>query len=317
MKYLVMSYNIERMKDLFKSNKIRQGETNRASAIAETIYNAAPHILGIVEASDKTRDHEHFLTETKLADLNYQIGKSHIKRGKQDLVFYFREPFEIVHIDKNVEFYKSWIEDIDGDSIEEVLKFERKPLEVVFRNKNSGQEVMVILLSFKSKGVFSVSDIYKYQHLALANRKKLHAQSKKVRERIDQILENDPDRAIIIMGDLNDEIGMDYFQKQVGASAVETITGNIHEPHKIIHNTLYHLYNIHKPQEMWTTEYPDPIVANSKNHRAWLDHIFVSPGMLHPNSSVKYIMNSGNVIEKNGISKIASDHYPVFCHIEM
>ncbi len=168
------------------------------------------------------------------------------------------------------------------------------------------------------KAVFSVTDIHRYEHLALANRKKLYAQSKKVRERLDRLFDEDPDRAVVVMGDLNDEIGLDHFQKQIGTSAVETITGDIHEPSKILHNTMWHLTKKQKSaQNLWTMEYEDPIVANYKKHKAWLDYIFVSPGTLKEDAPCRYIPESGCIVEKTDTAKLASDHFLVYCELEV
>lgn len=316
MDYTVMSYNIERMREIFQRNRIRPECQVRAQAIVDTIRAGAPHILGIVEASDKLADHEHLIGTTALGELGYQVVKSKKKRGKMDLVMYCRPPFEPISIDANVAFYDDWIEDIDQDSIDEVLRFERKPLEVQFRLQGTGKELMVILISLKSKGVFSVADIHQYEHLALANRKRLFGQSKKIRQRLNLLLEEDPCRAIVVMGDLNDELGMDYFQRMVGASAVETITGDIHAPEKILHNALWHLKRKGLQGGLWTNEYPDPIVHNLRKHRAWLDHIFLSPGMRLPDAPIRYIEESGEVAEKDEAALLASDHVPVRCRIQ-
>jgi hypothetical protein len=314
----VMSYNIENMKQLFDKDCNEKKGGNRVPAITDTILEKSPHILGIVEASDKLEDHECLVNTTGLAPLNFQIAKSSHKRNRQDLVIYYREPFELVSIDEDIDFYEDWTEDIDEDSIVELLKFERKPLEVVLRDRENGHLLRIILVSFKSKAVFSVSDIHRYEHLALANRKKLYAQSKKVRERLDGLFDENPNRAVVVMGDLNDEIGLDHFQKQIGTSAVETITGDIHEPSKIIHNTLWHLRKTQKTaQDLWTMEYEDPIVANNKKHKAWLDYIFISPGMLLDKAPIRYVMNSGCVCEKTEAARKASDHFPVCCELEI
>ena len=84
------------------------------------------------------------------------------------------------------------IEDIDEDTIDEVLRFERKPLEVLF--KVNGKELLIILIAFKSKGVFITANFHKYQSIALANRKKLYGQAKKVRERLDLLLNENPEK---------------------------------------------------------------------------------------------------------------------------
>ncbi len=317
MNCIIMTYNVETMKKLFKKNKLVQHYLERANAVSDTIKSIHPHILGIVEATNKLADHEYFLKETSLSGLDYKIALSKYNRGKQDLMFYYRDPFEVVSIDEDVSYYDDWIEDIDNDSINEVLRFERKPLEVVFQVKGTKKQVLIILVSFKSKGVFSVADINQYQYLAVANRKKLYGQSKKVRNRVDELLDKNPDMSIIIMGDINDEPGMDHFQKQVGASAVETLVGNIYEPSKIFHNTLWYQTKTKNKKDLWTIEYQDPIVFNLKMHRGWIDHIFISPSMLKSDAKIKYIMDSGEIAEKNETSQKASDHYPIYCKVRI
>ncbi len=198
-----------------------------------------------------------------------------------------------------------------------MLKFERKPLEAVFRHKETNEEIMIILLSLKSKGVFSVADIHHHQHLALANRKKLYGQSKKLRQRLDELLTENINRSIIIMGDFNDEPGLDHFERVLGASALETVMGNLYEPDKIFHNTLWHIHETGNKKNLWTTEYPDPIVSNFQKHKSWIDHIFVSPSMRKTNAKIQYVVNSGAIGEKTEATSQASDHYPVYCKISI
>ncbi|MBN2342557.1 MAG: endonuclease/exonuclease/phosphatase family protein [Deltaproteobacteria bacterium] len=317
MTYRIASYNIENMRQLFKKNRFTDESLAKAEAAAATLADSAPHIAGIVEASDRLGDHQYFLDNTPLSPFSFQVAKSNHKRGKQDLVMYYRHPFEVVSMDDNVSFYNDWLEDIDNDSIKEQLHYERRPLEVIFRNTQTGKELLIIVASFKSKGVFLTTDIHQYEYLALANRKKLYGQAKKVRERIDCLLDASPDLPFIVMGDLNDEPGLDHFEKILGASAVETITGNIYYPQKILHNTLWHYKESGREKELWTTEYPDRIVANFSMHRAWLDHIFVSPAMLRDTSPIRLVKDSGAISEKTDTAKLASDHFPIYCDIEM
>lgn len=316
MQYRIATYNIENMRGLFRKNHFTEKGVQQGEAAARTLARTLPHIAGIVEASDRRGDHDFFLNLPELAPLQLQVAKSAHRRGKQDLVFYYREPFEAISVDEHYTFYGEWIEDIDNDTIKEQLSFERRPLEVVFRNRLTGNTILIILVSFKSKGVFLTTDIHQYEYLALANRKKLYGQAKKVRERVDGLLAEDPDRALIVMGDINDEPGLDHFEKMLGASAVETITGSIYSPRRILHNTLWHYMESDRQKELWTTEYPDRIVANFSLHRAWLDHIFVSPGMLREAADFRYVMNSGTIAEKTDDAKLASDHFPIHCDVQ-
>ncbi len=313
----IMAYNIENMGKMFFKNQFAADNIEKVKNLEKIITSQQPHILGIVEASNKLEHHQYFIDNTDLVSFGYKVGKSVHKRGKQDLVVYYREPFEIVTMDENIEYYKEWIEDIDHDGIEEVCRFERKPLEILFRIKGTDITFMVILVATKSKGVFSVNDLVNHQYLALANRKKLLAESKKIRSRVDQLMDQQPQLPLIVMGDFNDDPGMDSYEKILGASSIETVMGSLFEPDKILHNTLWHLSTTDRHKDLWTTEYPDLIVQNFGLHKAWLDHIFISPNLLSESARFKYIMNSGEIIPKDDAARKVSDHFAVYCQFSV
>ncbi len=316
-KFKFMAYNVENMRNLFSKGKISEEGKKRADSIGETIKRDKPHIVGIVEASDKNKHHEEFLKFTGMDQLGYKIARGHIKRGKQDLAFYYRAPFELISIDLHHNFYLPWIEDIDDDGIKEVCEFERIPLEAKFRLADTDIAFTIVLVAAKSKGVFAVKDLLSHQYLGLGNRKKLYAQAKKLRERADNFISSQEDSKFIIMGDMNDEPGMDPMERLVGASAIETIAGSVFKPENILHNALWHMNESPDlKKELWTNKYPDMIVQNFKDHKAWLDHIFISPALMS-DSRFSYIKNSGNVSFKDEVSTTASDHFPVHCSFEL
>jgi len=101
----------------------------------------------------------------------------------------------------------------------------------------------------------------------------------------------------------------------MGQSGIETVMGSVFEPERILHNTLWH--RARRGREVWTASYPDLIVENPEHHRAWLDHILVSPGMLREGAPVRYVRDSGVVgAEEPDVSPV-SDHLPVYCRIEI
>ncbi len=314
--YTMMSYNIEHMRKMFNKNNVRKDSKTRLQKVAKIIKNIDPHILGVVEASNKLKHHEVLVNDPDYLNGRFQIAKSEVNRGSQDLVVYYRDPFEVLEVDTNVDFYAPWLEDIDDDGIQELCDFERVPLEILFRIKGTDIRFYLILILSKSKGVFAVNDLLTYQRMALSNRKKLFAQAKKIRRRLDQILDMENPIPVIVMGDMNDEPGLDEYQKQVGASSIETLMGSIFDPKKIMHNALWHLSSDDHNRELWTAEFPDQIVSYSKNHRVWIDHILVSPDMIVSESKFRYVMDSGSICQKDEIAKAASDHYPIFCQFE-
>ncbi len=315
--FTIMTYNVENMGNLFHKNQFATDQLDRINSLSHVINRVHPHILGIVEASRRLGDHERFLQHPLLQKWSYHIAKSTHKRGRHDLVFYYRDPFEIISVDGSFDFYNTWVEDIDDDGIKEVCEFERKPLEALFHIKGTDVTFLVILIAAKSKGVFTVNDLHIHQQLALANRKKMLAQSRKIRERLDLLMDEQPQLPIIVMGDFNDEPGLDSYQKLLGASSVETVMGCLFEPDKIMHNTLWYLQSTSREKALWTMEYPDLIVKHLDNHRIWIDHILVSPNMLDASQKFFYKMHSGDVVKKDEDAKQASDHYPVYCTLQL
>ncbi len=313
----IMAYNIENMRTLFEKGRIAGGQRERALAIAQVIREIHPHLLGVVEAADKEGQHMVFLEETGLDTLGFRIAKSPVKRPRQDLVFYYRDPLEPVALDSHVDFYDQWIEDIDEDGIMEVCSFERRPLEGRFRHTGTGEEFLTVLVSTKSKGVFSINDLMRHQHLALANRKRQLAQTKKLRQRAEDLMDDPDHLPFVFMGDFNDEPGLDSLERLLGVSSIETMMGSVFEPDRILHNALWHMSR--EPvlsKELWTTEYPDLIVQNFGNHKGWLDHIITDPAMAGSSASVRVVPGSGRVGTKSEAARLASDHYAIYCDLD-
>lgn len=304
------------MGDMFHAGAIRPEYRDRAEGLATLIADIFPHILGIVEAADKVSHHEAFLKLANLSSAGYSVARGLHKRGRHDLVYYYRAPFKPLAVDEPYEFFEDWVEDMDDDGIDEVCTFERRPLEVLWEIDGTDIQFRTILLATKSKGVFSVQDIFGYQHRALANRKRLVAQCRKVRRRIDSLLLADNPLPVIAMGDFNDGPGLDNYERLIGASAIETVMGSIFEPSLILHNTLYH--RLKAGEDVWTTAFADSIVSNADDHKVWLDHILVSPAMLLPSSRFQLIPDSGSIgpltLPGDNAARL-SDHRPVYCRV--
>ena len=313
---IIMSYNIENMNSLFENNQIKPSCHQRALHIAEVISVINPHIIGICEAANTPQEHDYFINNY-LPGMGYKVGFG-ASRGSQNLVFYFRDPFELQKIDPNVKKYDPWDEDIDSDGLKEHLQFERKPLEAVFKI-NGNQLIRIILVHTKSKGIFDVVDLQNYQQIALANRKRLIGQANRLRQRLNDLLNKANPLPTVVIGDMNDGPGLDPYERVLGKSFVETVMGSVFVPELIFHNTLWWMTKTTQTRNnLWTVEFPDPIVNNplGYKHRVWLDHIIVSPGMLDQTNPVYYKLDSGNIGLKNDISRNASDHFPVYCEID-
>jgi len=316
--YVLMTYNIKWMNKMFQSGQIKNSKREQAESIAEVIMRIHPHILGICEAANEKTEHDHFIQQYLNNDYSVCMGTS---RGGQNLVFYYRDPVKEVSVDSSISNYNPWTTDINNDGLDERYKWERKPLEAVFRLGQNGPTIRTILVHTKSKIVASVVDFHNFQKIALANRKKLVAQAMHLRSRVDTLIAPNDSLPIVILGDMNDGPGLDPYEKTVGLSFVETVIGSVFEPNGIFHDVLYWMKRDNSAavrKQLWTTDFEDPIVSTSfgGKHRVWLDHILVSPDMLQANNQVHYKMDSGRIGDKDAIAKKASDHYPVYCTIQ-
>lgn len=308
--FTIGAYNIRWMNRMFTGNHVTEDNEDRANAISAVINRLNPDILAISEAANADEEHQSFI-DTFLNG-GYQVV-SGASRGGQNLVFYIRDPFQLVEIDEVGNFYDPWNVDIDEDKVTEHIRWDRKPLEAVFRigQGANAQRIRVINVHAKSKGIFDVVDLSRFQEISLGNRKKLIAQATKLRERLDELLAEATPVPTVVLGDMNDGPGLDAYERKLGRSFVETTMGSVFNPESIFRNALQHIDD----ELRWTADFPDPIVNNPRdfNHRVWIDHILVSPDLADPQGQLRLVAGSGEIDENDDIAELASDHFAVSC----
>ena len=209
--------------------------------------------------------------------------------------------------------YDPWNVDIDEDKVKEHIRWDRKPLEAIFSigPGANAQRIRLIDIHSKSKGIFDIVDLARFQEISYGNRKKLIAQATRLRQRMDELLAEPNAIPTIVLGDMNDGPGLDAFEQRLGRSFVETTMGNVFNPANIFRNALQHI-----PDDFrWTADFPDPIVNNPRgfNHRVWIDHILVSPDLADPQGPIRLVANSGAIDENDDTAELASDHFAVSC----
>ena len=314
--FTLMSYNVKWMNNMFRDGKIKSNKVEQATSAAEVVKRVEPHLLGICEAANERAEHEHFIEH--YLDGMYRVAMKH-SRGAQNLVYYYRDPVQLASVDESFSQYGPWQADADDDGIDEQFHWEREPLEAVFRLGPDGPKLRAILVHTKSKIVASVVDLHNFQKISLANRKKLIAQARRLRRRIETLMRRDDAIPLAVMGDMNDGPGMDAYERTIGSSFVEAVMGSIFEPDQILHNVLHWMAK-HKKKKvqnsLWTVEFRDPIVSSRGRHRVWLDHILLAPDLLSTGGKVRYVPGSGTIGDKDAVAKKASDHFPVYCTLK-
>lgn len=256
----LMVWNIEWMTRLFDEDGAmrRDGPENvenleRLDAIAQAIEHIDPALLGIVEGPSSPNNNpgrsaaclNNFITHYDLPHTGFVRGLG--TDGSQELCIIW-DPARIdtaVHnprgtidpddddFETNPRFDQRLIIDVTDDRVSDVITFYRPPLEVDVET-TAGHEFTVILCHNKSKGIFNTGDMVNWERENRRNRSLLLGQAQWIRRRVDQILNLDPRREVVVMGDFNDGIGRDWFEEHIGRSSVEVIIGDLLEPDNLL-----------------------------------------------------------------------------------
>lgn len=333
MKVKVCTYNVEWFDHLFDNqnqintflpvNAKNKRLKKQFEGLGQVFQTIDADIYGIVEAPNTTATTGNQSTIIKLNNFlqhfnltKYEVITGIISAGSQELALIFdKNKFNASHFvggsntKKNPPFDEIFEFDSDGDGIKEIYKFYRPPLEAKITDKQSGKMFYLILAHTKSKGIFSAVDMAKWEKENQRNRRKLFAECSWIRRRVDDWLHDN--RELIVMGDINDGPGMDYYEMEFGTSAVEIIMGDIFEPEKILRN--------YSGRPKWgpggwepsSTRFKDRITESTVN--AWIDHILMSPGLNYTDGSYKiwnpYSLDEAKLIKTSLLD--ASDHFPV------
>ena len=113
--------------------------------------------------------------------------------------------------------------DLDVDATEDLVVFSKPPLELAVETKG-GFAFHMIGAHLKSKAPFGARTAAQALQINIANRRKQLAQAIWLRGRIDEHLAAGD--ALMVLGDLNDGIGLDEFENLFGRSSVEIVMGH-------------------------------------------------------------------------------------------
>lgn len=332
-------YNMEWMVKLFD----RQGDLKtdpdslkRAEHLAEVVKTMDPDIIGIVEGPDTTKDGSKTASEQIKEwadhfglDADYKAVHGFPSGGRQELcALYKSSKVTVSHKPTQSQnknpFNQPFLVDTNEELIKEHYIHWRPPLELSVKPAAGGNEVARIIVAHaKSKGIFDRVDFARFEQLSERNRRKLFAECFSIRQRCDQWLKDKPDRAVIVMGDINDGFGTDYYEQRFCRSAVEILLGDVWHPELILQSILETKPKVGKFG--WTpstSRFTDTVTNDTLN--VLIDHILVSrsvkvldaivwnPYMDHKPESKDQAVNA---IKKH--LKVAADHFPVSVMVEL
>ncbi len=248
----ICTYNIAHFDRLFDNDNAPrlQGEAGqRLEALKRIFETLDADLIGIVEAPNTaTRGQrstvaclENFATWAGLRQRKALIGFP--SRGFQELALLYdpdrlrarHTPGGRSNSKKNPRFDGEIHIDTDYDGIKEAYTFYRPPLEARI-DYGEDQHFYLILVHAKSKGIFKATDMIHWQRESERNRRKLYAECSWIRRRVDEWMKKE--RPVVVMGDMNDGPGMDFYEYQFGRSAVEILMGDLFRPEAILRNPL-------------------------------------------------------------------------------
>lgn len=335
----VCSFNCEWMNDWFVSGSgpaafrptfTKDGHTNNTNATcmraAAAITAIDPDVLALQEGPSRKEELDLFIS-TFLTDAQgaprYQsyLGDTGAAQ-KVGLLFKPQIGAQLAPHADIAELIDDWNTDVDGDEQLEAYHFTRSPLVV---NLQAGAATFqMLVMHTKSNFVQSGQAMWnnpaqrqEYIHQALTNRRRISAEGMRTRTYLDKVLSADSGRRIIVLGDLNDGPGRDYFEDYyLTHNVTDLIAGSAFEPEW----TFTHAQRDVPLAQRYTAVFDDYVPTPQPNRKVLLDHILLSPGFSGA-TGLRKVPNSGAIHHAEFTAQVVnngqhredrpSDHRPV------
>jgi len=325
-------------KAAFRSEFKQDGQTNdtrqTTGRAAGLIRALDPDILALQEAPSRREELELFISEY-LSDngspsYQYFLGDS---GGAQKLALLYKAgSVDSASLTPHADIamlLDPWTVDIDGDGFLNDYQFTRVPL--VATLIVSGHSIQVIVHHTKSSFINNGRSMWNnplqrqaFIVEALNARRRNSAECMRTRQYVDSLLQSDPGSLVIILGDLNDGPGLDYFENHfLTHNLTDILVGSAFNPESLFYPAAQDV----SAADRYTAVFDEFVPVDEKNRRLLLDHILLSPG-LDPSAGngLNRMNHSGRVchseyntqVRNNGKNREdrPSDHRPVMVSLE-
>jgi endonuclease/exonuclease/phosphatase family metal-dependent hydrolase len=256
-----------------------------AERVARVIDGLEADVLTIQEGPSRRAEMRLFVSEF-LGDRYSIIGPS--GKGQQKLYALVRNggPAEDpARVDEpgSIRFEDPFMVDVDGNLELQGYEMTREPLLLEVTDAATGKRIHIVNLHLKSKYVHMGERLWQdpgtrldFVREAMLARRRISAEAMYVRRYLDELLEADLERAVVVTGDLNDGPGSDYFERHyLTHNLVAMLAGNPFEPPKMFR----HGFIDRELRERNFTAVFDDFIDEIENRRILLDHILCSPGI--------------------------------------
>ncbi len=323
-------YNVEWMRKLFNADgtpKNTGDAHKRSQQLAAVIKKLELDFLGIVEGPDTLADQSKTASQQLDAWVQAYGLNPHYKgvhgtpsRGQQELCAIYdsskiKVDFTPTQSSKN-QFDQPFLVDTTDKLIKEQYVHFRPPLELTIKDLNDQELSKVIVAHTKSKGIFTAVDYAKFEQISARDRMRLFAECMSIRMKCDEYLEDGSN--VIVMGDINDGAGMDFYENRFSKSAVELILGDVWQREHILSSVL--------PKPKWTSKGWKPSSSDFVDRitedrvQVLIDHIMVSKDISPSEGKVWNPAENPNdaaIQEVANELRKAADHYPITATIDI
>lgn len=323
----ICTYNVEHFNKLFVSggNQLKTTATaqRQINALQQVLQMIDADIIGIVEAPNTRKDGSEE-TVPRLQNFAIALGiradqavMGYISKGSQEIAILHDSSVQVqyqpggqANDSDNPPFDGEFFCDTDDDTIKEIYEHYRPPLEVSVAK--GGLQFRLMVVHTKSKGVFNTVDIVHWEMENRRSRRKLLAECTWIRRRVDKWF--DQNLEVVVMGDFNDGPGMDFYEHQLGKSAVEIVMGDLFSPDRILRN------RAQRPKWKRSDGGWKPSTARFRDRftEKWvtvmIDHIMSSKGLPVAQNNPHRIWNpyeDNSLKARRRVFTDASDHFPV------
>lgn len=309
----VASCNLEWMNDWFTSDSdppafkptfVRDGQTNEtattAARVAALIRAIDPEILAVQEAPSRPAEMDLFirdyLSDAGTPRYRFFLGDS---GAAQKLALLFKpQAVSAASLTPHAAIaglIDPWLADVDGDLYLEEYAFTRTPLVVDLAVGGHALQLLVMHTksSFVNNGQWMWTDPTRRQEyvaLALTARRRNATEGMRVRDYLDARLRADPETLILVLGDLNDGPGLDYFERNYLAHNVtDILVGSAFAPEWIFGHAQHDVPAVRRYTAVF-----DDFVENVPRRPLLLDHVLFSPGLTGAND-LRKVQGSGTI----------------------
>jgi hypothetical protein len=210
--------------------------------------------------------------------------------------------------------------DVDLDGSNEIISFNKPPLELTVTTKATNTMLRLIGVHAKSKAPHGAHSAKAIAELSIANRREHLAQCIWLRRRIDAHLDaKDP---LIVLGDFNDGPGLDGYEKLFGRSGLEVVLGDAAQPDRYL--TEPHARIRLDPRQGWALSTARFYNVEHKLYiNALLDYVMLSPNLAASANAhwrIWHPFDDPACFDDRDLREAlltASDHFPVSVDLEV